>query len=155
MVACYTANLAAFLTTENPSEEFANIDELAQQTEIKYGAKKDGTTLKFFNVRCYPCSDLLKVAPLFINLLSSSPLRNVQVSSENLHKQMFNYMMVNAKEVLTNSPTEGVKRAVEEKYAFLMESSQIEYETERECSLTQIGKPIDDKGYAIAMKKGL
>lgn len=53
MVSCYTANLAAFLTTENPNEEFTNIEELAQQTEIKYGAKKDGTTLQFFNVIYY------------------------------------------------------------------------------------------------------
>ncbi len=50
MVACYTANLAAFLTNENPSKVFDNIDDLAQQTEIKYGAKKSGTTLQFFNV---------------------------------------------------------------------------------------------------------
>lgn len=50
MVSCYTANLAAFLTTENPSEEFSNMDELAQQTEIKYGAKRGGTTFQFFNV---------------------------------------------------------------------------------------------------------
>lgn len=67
---------------------------------------------------------------------------------------MFNYMMVHADDVLVDSTAEGVERAVREKYAFLMESSQIEYETERKCSLTQIGKPIDDKGYGIAMKKG-
>ncbi len=67
---------------------------------------------------------------------------------------MFNYMTVHADEVLTDSTPQGVQKAVKEKYAFLMESSQIEYETERECSLTQIGKPIDDKGYGIAMKKG-
>lgn len=67
---------------------------------------------------------------------------------------MFNYMDVHADEVLVESTADGVKRAAKEKYAFLMESSQIEYETERECSLTQIGKPIDDKGYGIAMKKG-
>lgn len=67
---------------------------------------------------------------------------------------MFHYMMVNEKDVLSETTPEGVRRAATEKYAFLMESSQIEYEIERECSLTQIGKPIDDKGYGIAMKKG-
>ena len=53
MVACYTANLAAFLTTENPNEEFTNVEELATQTEIKYGAKIDGATFNFFNVSAY------------------------------------------------------------------------------------------------------
>ena len=67
---------------------------------------------------------------------------------------MFNYMMVHEKDVLVDTTPEGVRRAAAEKYAFLMESSQIEYEIERQCSLTQIGKQIDDKGYGIAMKKG-
>ena len=39
-------------------------------------------------------------------------------------------------------------------YAFLMESSSIEYVTERHCEVTQIGGLLDDKGYGIAMKKG-
>lgn len=51
MVSCYTANLAAFLTIESPIEDFTNIEELAQNTRnVKYGAKLEGTTLKFFNV---------------------------------------------------------------------------------------------------------
>lgn len=50
MVACYTANLAAFLTIETPSQDFNNIEELSQNPNIKYGAKKDGTTHKFFTV---------------------------------------------------------------------------------------------------------
>ena len=69
---------------------------------------------------------------------------------------MFNYMMVNMKDVVMETTPEGVERAArtDEKYACLMESSQIEYEVERKCSLTQIGKQIDDKGHGIAMKKG-
>jgi hypothetical protein len=63
-------------------------------------------------------------------------------------------MTVNEKDVIVDTTPEGVRRAATEKYAFLMESSQIEYEVERQCSLTQIGKNIDDKGYGIAMKKG-
>lgn len=65
-------------------------------------------------------------------------------------------MKANADQVLTTSSDEGVRRAEDNnrKYAFLMESSQIEYETERHCTLTQVGKTIDSKGYGIAMKKG-
>nr|XP_042902296.1 glutamate receptor ionotropic, kainate 3-like [Parasteatoda tepidariorum] len=39
-------------------------------------------------------------------------------------------------------------------YAFMMESATIEYVTERECSLAQIGGLLDNKGYGIATKKG-
>ena len=41
----------------------------------------------------------------------------------------------------------------ENDYAFLMESSSIEYVIERNCEVTQIGGLLDDKGYGIAMKK--
>ena len=38
------------------------------------------------------------------------------------------------------------------KYAFLMESTSVEYITERECELTQIGGLLDSKGYGIALR---
>jgi hypothetical protein len=36
-------------------------------------------------------------------------------------------------------------------YAFLMESTSIEYVIERNCELTQVGGLLDSKGYGIAM----
>lgn len=48
---------------------------------------------------------------------------------------------------------EGVDRVVKGKgsYAFLMESTSIEYVIERNCELTQVGGMLDSKGYGIAM----
>lgn len=57
-------------------------------------------------------------------------------------------------EVMTLSNEEGVDRVEKENYAFLMESTSIEYVIERHCSLAQVGGLLDDKGYGIAMKKG-
>lgn len=34
-----------------------------------------------------------------------------------------------------------------------MESTSIEYLTERHCDVTQIGGLLDEKGYGIAMRK--
>lgn len=56
MVSSYTANLAAFLTTENPDTPFDNINELVERAEkmgIKYGAKAGGATANFFKVSPY------------------------------------------------------------------------------------------------------
>ena len=39
-------------------------------------------------------------------------------------------------------------------YAFLMESNSIQYQTERNCELTQIGGLLDSKGYGIAFTPG-
>lgn len=55
--------------------------------------------------------------------------------------------------VFTSSNVEGVERVVKGKgsYAFLMESTSIEYVVERNCDLTQVGGMLDSKGYGIAM----
>lgn len=54
---------------------------------------------------------------------------------------------------MTEGNDEGVEKVENENYAFFMESTTIEYVTERHCSLASVGAPLDDKGYAIAMKK--
>ncbi|CAF4702986.1 unnamed protein product, partial [Rotaria sp. Silwood2] len=48
MIASYTANLAAFLTTERLKSPIDDIEALAKQTEIKYGPLKGGSTEQFF-----------------------------------------------------------------------------------------------------------
>lgn len=53
MVSSYTANLAAFLTTENTEVHFSDVNELVEKAErlgIKYGAKANGATATFFLV---------------------------------------------------------------------------------------------------------
>ena len=59
-------------------------------------------------------------------------------------------------DVFTKSNMEGVERVQRSngQYAFMMESSSIEFFTERKCDLTQIGGLIDSKGYGIAMRPG-
>lgn len=56
MVSSYTANLAAFLTTETPDTPFNNVEELVKVAEtkgIKYGAKSNGATAIFFRVNTF------------------------------------------------------------------------------------------------------
>lgn len=55
--------------------------------------------------------------------------------------------------VFTTSNAEGVERVLKGKrgYAFVMESTSIEYQVERHCDLQQIGGLLDSKGYGIAM----
>ena len=48
MIASYTANLAAFLTVETLERPIESAEDLASQTEIKYGTLKGGSTMKFF-----------------------------------------------------------------------------------------------------------
>ncbi|GAB6022611.1 hypothetical protein CHUAL_006707 [Chamberlinius hualienensis] len=48
MLSSYTANLAAFLAVEKSESPIKDIKDLAQQTRIKYGCVKTGSTMAFF-----------------------------------------------------------------------------------------------------------
>ncbi|XP_067000033.2 glutamate receptor ionotropic, kainate 2-like [Anabrus simplex] len=123
MVSSYTANLAAFLTVESMSQPFRAAEDLVDQTEIKYGAKRSGSTLNFF-----------------------------RDSDNPIFQRMYQYM-VTTPGVLTVDNDEGLEKVKNENYAFFMESSSIEYFTERNCDVQQYGGLLDNKGYGIAMRK--
>lgn len=55
---------------------------------------------------------------------------------------------------LVKSNEEGIQRVLSSDYALLMESTAIEYITQRNCNLTQIGGLIDSKGYGIGTPMG-
>ena len=59
--------------------------------------------------------------------------------------------------VFTKTVPEGVKKVEAQagKYAYLMESTTIEYITQTKCTLTQIGGLLDSKGYGIATPMGM
>lgn len=62
--------------------------------------------------------------------------------------------MSNNPDMLVENNQEGVEKVKSgTKYAFLMESTSIEYNMVRECNLTKVGDALDEKGYGIAMVK--
>ncbi|XP_055907531.1 glutamate receptor ionotropic, kainate 2-like [Eupeodes corollae] len=124
LVASYTANLAACLTFENPTSVIDDVKDLAENKGgVQYGAKSSGSTRTFF-----------------------------KNSEDETYMLMNNYMNQNPS-LLTSTNDEGVERVLTENYAFLMESTSIEYNVARICNLTQIGGLLDEKGYGIAMRK--
>lgn len=50
IISSYTANLAAFLTFARMQSDIESADDLAKQTEVKYGTVKGGSTEEFFQV---------------------------------------------------------------------------------------------------------
>ncbi|XP_046669488.1 glutamate receptor ionotropic, kainate 2 isoform X2 [Homalodisca vitripennis] len=124
MISSYTANLAAFLTVERMDSPIESAEDLAKQTKIKYGALRGGSTAAFF-----------------------------RDSNFSTYQRMWSFMESARPSVFTSSNVEGVERVTKGKgsYAFLMESTSIEYVIERNCDLTQVGGLLDSKGYGIAM----
>jgi len=56
--------------------------------------------------------------------------------------------------VFVTSYNEGINRVLQGNYAFLMESTMLDYVVQRNCNLTQINGLLDSKGYGIATPMG-
>ncbi|XP_060801386.1 glutamate receptor ionotropic, kainate 2-like [Amyelois transitella] len=124
MCSSYTANLAAFLTNAAMDDSIKSAEDLAMQTKIKYGTVLGGSTYSFF-----------------------------KKSNVSTYQRMWAAMESARPSVFLKNNDEGVDRVLKSKrtYAFLMESTAIEYQLERKCELMQVGGLLDSKGYGIAM----
>ncbi|XP_043556634.1 glutamate receptor ionotropic, kainate 1 isoform X4 [Chiloscyllium plagiosum] len=125
IISSYTANLAAFLTVERMDSPIDSADDLAKQTKIEYGAVRDGSTMTFF-----------------------------KKSKISTYEKMWAFMNSRKQTALLKNNEEGIQRVLTTDYALLMESTSIEYVTQRNCNLTQIGGLIDSKGYGVGTPIG-
>ncbi|XP_033607884.1 glutamate receptor ionotropic, kainate 1 isoform X11 [Cryptotermes secundus] len=125
IISSYTANLAAFLTVERMITPIENAEDLAGQTEISYGTLESGSTMTFF--------------------------RDSMIET---YKKMWRFMENKKPSVFVPTYEEGIQRVLEGNYAFLMESTMLDYIVQRDCNLTQIGGLLDSKGYGIATPMG-
>ncbi|XP_026643007.1 glutamate receptor ionotropic, kainate 1 isoform X6 [Microtus ochrogaster] len=125
IISSYTANLAAFLTVERMESPIDSADDLAKQTKIEYGAVRDGSTMTFF-----------------------------KKSKISTYEKMWAFMSSRQQSALVKNSDEGIQRVLTTDYALLMESTSIEYVTQRNCNLTQIGGLIDSKGYGVGTPIG-
>lgn len=58
-------------------------------------------------------------------------------------------------DLMVDENDEGLLRTQNENYAYLMESTSLLYYTERICNVTMVGDLIDDRNYAIGMRKSI
>ncbi|CAG2175620.1 unnamed protein product, partial [Oppiella nova] len=77
-----------------------------------------------------------------------------QDSKIDTYRKMWSFMEKNPS-VFVTEYEEGMKRVLEGDYAFLMESTMLDYMVQRDCNLTQIGGLLDNKGYGIATPMGM
>lgn len=70
------------------------------------------------------------------------------------YKKMWAYMQKKKPSVFVTSTDEGINRVLQGNYAFLMESTMLDYAIQRNCSLIQINGLLDSKGYGIATPMG-
>ncbi len=71
-----------------------------------------------------------------------------KTSNMETFQKMWNFMSgIHRAEVMVNSNDKGIEKVIEAdgKYAYMMESSSIQYIIERNCKVTQIGGNLDNK----------
>ncbi|XP_045024647.1 glutamate receptor ionotropic, kainate 2 isoform X3 [Daphnia magna] len=125
IISSYTANLAAFLTVERMASPIESAQDLAEQREISYGILESGSTMTFF--------------------------RDSKIET---YQKMWRFMENKKPSVFVSTYEEGIRRVLEGNYAFLMESTTLDYFVHRNCNLTQIGGLLDSKYYGIATPIG-
>ena len=67
---------------------------------------------------------------------------------------MWNFMENKEPTVFVKTSTEGIERVRKGGYAFLMESTMIDYQIQRYCDLMQVGGLLDTKGYGVGTPRG-
>ena len=77
-------------------------------------------------------------------------------ATEDVYQKLFRVMSRDAEDVMVSSNKEGIDKVLRDQggYAFFMESTTIEYVTERYCQLQQVGGLLDSKSYGIAVQQG-
>lgn len=77
-----------------------------------------------------------------------------QKSKISTYEKMWTFMSSRKNTALVKNNQEGITRVLTTDYAMLMESTSIEYISQRNCNLTQIGGLIDSKGYGVGTPIG-
>lgn len=123
----YTANLAAFLTNDQRQGSVTSLADLTEQTEVKFGTIKGGSTHNFF-----------------------------AESNDTIYRLAQNSMDSADPSAYTQDNERGVARVKRSggKYMFLMETTSLEYNINNDCDLRAVGDKFAEKHYAIAVPMG-
>uniref|UniRef100_A0A915EK41 Uncharacterized protein n=1 Tax=Ditylenchus dipsaci TaxID=166011 RepID=A0A915EK41_9BILA len=125
LISSYTAQLAAFLTVERMTTPVESSADLASQQRIKFGTLRNGSTMDFFRESKIP-----------------------------IYERMWSIMQSTSPTVFVNSSKEGIARVKAGNYAYMMESSMLEFYMGSDCNLQTVGGLLDSKGYGVALPKG-
>ncbi|XP_061388563.1 glutamate receptor ionotropic, kainate 2 [Musca vetustissima] len=124
MAQTYLAKMTSFITASKMDGTIQNLHDLVQQNKIQFGTIKGGSTSQFFSE-----------------------------SNESEYRLAWNKMRTFKPEALTKDNKEGVDRVRHSKgrYAFLLETPNLQYYAKRHCDLMPIGDPFGEKLYGIAV----
>uniref|UniRef100_A0A3P9JIB1 Glutamate receptor, ionotropic, delta 1a n=1 Tax=Oryzias latipes TaxID=8090 RepID=A0A3P9JIB1_ORYLA len=130
----YTANLAAYLTVSRMDNAVRSLQDLSKQGDVVYGTVRDSAVYEYFRAK------------------GTNPLEQ-----DNTFAELWKVINKNnGFEYSVSSPSEGIKKAKRESYAFLWDMAVVEYAalTDDDCTLTVGGSSLNTRGYGMALQHG-
>jgi len=120
----YIAKLASFITSSKIAGDIASMHDLVDQNKVQFGTVRGGATSVYFSE-----------------------------SNDTENRMAWNKMLSFKPDAFTKNNEEGVDRVKLSKgaYAFLMETTNLQYYVQRNCELTQTGPSFGEKHYGIAV----
>ncbi|XP_035029399.1 glutamate receptor ionotropic, delta-1 isoform X2 [Hippoglossus stenolepis] len=130
----YTANLAAYLTVSRMDNAVRSFQDLSKQVDLVYGTVRDSAVYEYFRAK------------------GTNPLEQDSTFAE-LWKTINKN---NGFENSVSGPSDGIKKARRESYAFLWDMAVVEYAalTDDDCTLTVAGNSMSTRGYGMALQHG-
>ncbi|XP_007900303.2 glutamate receptor U1 [Callorhinchus milii] len=116
----YATRLTAMLRSDTPSPAINSFQELLQQKDLDYGTIRGGSTFQFF-----------------------------KNSKNPTYQMIYDNMEQKGEFVLVSSMTEAIHRVQESNYAYIGETSSLEYAVAQHCDLRMATEVIALRGYGI------
>ncbi|XP_071107049.1 ionotropic receptor 25a-like [Haliotis cracherodii] len=159
MMATYTANLAAFLTTSRLSVPIESLDDLAKQNTIKYSVVQGTVIHEYFQRMAKIESDLYqewKSMSFYTKNIDTSRTvpANYAVWDYPLGDKYLTIWRSIQKTGLINNTREGIAKVLAGNFALIHESPMIQYELSKHCDLLAVGKQFSSRSYAFALAEG-
>ncbi|KAF7259549.1 hypothetical protein EG68_03366 [Paragonimus skrjabini miyazakii] len=149
MVSMFSANLSARLTVSGLKEEIKSLEQLVEQTDVKYTVQSNSAEYAFFRKMYEVEESLFKVwRELSVNLTEASSNYSVwQYPITERYGILFKRM---SKWGFTND-TEDSLRRLRNGWVIFMESPLAAYHISTSCDLKQLGERIGSWHYGIAL----
>uniref|UniRef100_A0A8C7VZ30 Glutamate receptor n=1 Tax=Oncorhynchus mykiss TaxID=8022 RepID=A0A8C7VZ30_ONCMY len=130
----YTANLAAYLTVSRMDNAVRTFQDLSKQMDLAYGTVRDSAVYEYFRAKG---TNALEQDSTFAELWRT-------INKNNGHEHS------------VSSPSEGIRKAKRDSFAFLWDMAVVEYAalTDDDCTLTVTGNSMSSKGYGLALQHG-
>lgn len=152
MMATYTANLAAFMTSKRLTTEIHSLNELASQNVIKYSAVA-GTVSEAYFTRMKRIEDNFFEMWKNMSYSESQSRDDLTVWDyplDDLYSRILSH--INETRFLKTSK-EGVDRVLAGGFAFIHETPMIKYEMTKYCNLISVGDVFSAKPYAFVLQE--